>query len=39
MLLAPVFTPVLPPVVDPIALLFGFVVMLVAVRLILADLL
>jgi hypothetical protein len=39
MLLAPVFaTPVLPLVVDPIALVFGFVVTLVAVRLMLADL-
>ena len=39
MFLAPVFaTPVLPLVVDPIALLFGFVVLLVGVRLMLAEL-
>ena len=39
MFLSPVFvTPVLPLVVDPIALVFGFVVLLVAVRLMLADL-
>lgn len=40
MLLAPVFaTPVLPLVVDPVALVFGFIVTLVALRLLLAELL